>query len=637
MFLFCRECGFKNKEGSNFCRSCGANLSAGATSKLFVLDDRYLIQNVLKTGGMGSVYKAEDTRLGGSVAIKKMLVESEKPEKKIYAARRFREEARILFNLHHNGLPKVTDFFVAEDPETGTIAHYLVMTFIKGLDLETIMEKRGYKPLPIEEVADYFVKILDILAYMHSRKPPVIYRDMKPSNVMVTNDDPPGVFLIDFGIAKQPVDVKVGTRVGTKGYAAPEQYQGLADQRTDIFSLGATIHYLLTGIDPQDSSSSPFAFQPIRSVNPDVPARFEEIISKMLDINVTRRPQSAEEVLKMVESLSKKPGVFLAEDLPASPALPPAPVFAGGLAPVKSKPLTISRAEWQHVKTMKGQSGSILDVAFTPDGRFLASASEDFTVRIWNVQAGIPVASLEEHEGIVRCVAFSPDGSILASGSDDMTVRLWDWKHSELISTFSDCNVPILSIIYAKDGRSLLTGTLGNSLCLWDAKTGKIILNMDRHYSSVNWADFARDGQIISGSSDRTVRIWHPMTGKQLNIFEKHTSAVRCVANSPDGSLVASASDDKTICLWSMVQMALAATLEGHNEGVTSVSFSGDGRTLASASDDKSVRLWDVRGARLSNILRGHTAWVKRVLFSPDGQYLASASADRTIRLWQEK
>jgi len=299
---YCPECGLENRDTAKYCNDCGADLWNRGTQKIILLDNRYKVVSTIKSGNMGCVYKAVDTRLDIKVAVKKMLHAAGSSEDEKYAKKRFFEEAKILSKLHHGGLPKVSDFFIEMDPKSGKPAHYLVMTFIEGRDLEAIMKDRKNKPLPVDESLDYFNQILNILNYLHCHKPPVIYRDMKPSNIMLQDGT---VFLVDFGIARLFTPQLKGTLIGTPGYASPEQYKGFADQRSDLYSLGAMMHYLLTGVDPQNSSLPPFKFESLRSLNPAVPDYLNNIILSMLDLFADNRPESADRILNMLDAGEK--------------------------------------------------------------------------------------------------------------------------------------------------------------------------------------------------------------------------------------------------------------------------------------------------------------------------------------------
>ena len=297
----CPRCGAAGSDRAKFCTKCGSQMHAAAVlSKTIVIQNRYVVEHEIKRGGMGCVYRARDTRLNNSVAVKKMLPYSSTPVEKQEAETRFRREAELLSKLHHGGLPKVMDYFTDFDPDDPSrTAHFLVMTLIDGKDLDTIISTRGRKPFPTDKVTDYFAQTLRILHYLHSQSPPIIYRDMNPRNIMVKDGK---IFLVDFGIARLFTPQMKATNIGTPGYAPIEQCKGFAEPRSDLYSLGAVVHYLLTGVDPEDPGRPPFSFAPVRKSNPSVPEYLDELIMALLADRCDDRPQSAEKVLKMLDA-----------------------------------------------------------------------------------------------------------------------------------------------------------------------------------------------------------------------------------------------------------------------------------------------------------------------------------------------
>jgi serine/threonine protein kinase len=288
MSRICTNCESNNPTDAMFCHDCGHQFPSAGTQKITLLDNRYEIRELIKNGSMGSIYKAWDVRLATHVAVKKIVSENLNSEEEKFFQDKFKQEAAILSKLHHEGLPFVIDFFSEEDPESKKQVFYLIMTFIEGKDLEALITERDSMPFPVEEAVDIFLQILEILEYLHSQNPPVIYRDMKPSNVMISNGK---VFLVDFGIAKLLSAGKKGTSIGTPGYAAPEQYNGFADERSDIFSLGALMHQLISGKEPNPSNIS---FERLKKINPDVPDYLDEIIMRMLTLFSDQRPRNIE-------------------------------------------------------------------------------------------------------------------------------------------------------------------------------------------------------------------------------------------------------------------------------------------------------------------------------------------------------
>lgn len=297
----CPSCNRECNEYDICCAACGSTLQEKRhhSPEGVLLDNRYEILCCMKTGGMGAVYKALDTRIGTVVAIKKMLSSFSSPEEEKYGEMRFREEAALLSRLHHGGLPKVFDFFLLADSETGKTAHYIAMTFIEGKDFETVIEERNRAPYPLTESLTVFKQILHILDYLHSQSPPIIYRDLNPRNIMKSGDT---IFLIDFGIAKVFTPQRQATVIGTPGYASPEQYKGQAEPRSDIYSLGVFMHYLLTGINPEGRGQALFSFTSLKKANLQVPEYLDNLIMSMVNIVPESRPQSAGQILEMLHA-----------------------------------------------------------------------------------------------------------------------------------------------------------------------------------------------------------------------------------------------------------------------------------------------------------------------------------------------
>ncbi len=275
----------------------GKQLGPGKT-----LANRYLVDQVIGSGGMGSVYRARDLHFPAImklVAIKEMLNQSRDDSVKTVLIQNFEREANIIATLSHPAIPRIYDFFIQGENA------YLVLELIHGKDLEAMLrETPGF--LTEEQVVRYAIELCDVLQYMHTHKPePVIFRDMKPSNIMINQHD--HVVVVDFGIAKNFRMGQRGTMMGTEGYSPPEQYRGEASPLVDIYAMGATLHHLLTKSDPQTEPPFTFAERPVRQYNPAVSPLMEQLINKAVEYKPENRFQNAEEMKQALINLQKKP------------------------------------------------------------------------------------------------------------------------------------------------------------------------------------------------------------------------------------------------------------------------------------------------------------------------------------------
>jgi tetratricopeptide (TPR) repeat protein len=251
---------------------------------------------------MGAVYRAIDTRFSRPCAVKEMLDDFHQESERADAIKWFRREATLLLDLNHPCIPRVRDFF----DESGR--NYLVMDFIDGhtlaqmLDLEgNVRGIGGASGITEARARSWTRQICSVLSYLHRQTPPIIFRDLKPSNIMITKQDE--VKLIDFGIAR-PFQPQVGaTVIMTIGYAPPEQLGGRPEPRSDLYALGATMHRLLTRHDPANNKGSVFSFPPIRSLRPDVSLAFDQVVMRALAQNLEQRWPSADEMERAVINL----------------------------------------------------------------------------------------------------------------------------------------------------------------------------------------------------------------------------------------------------------------------------------------------------------------------------------------------
>ena len=336
----CPYCKAENRDGVRYCSNCGrlidpAALSGVSSNSLTVASTqakgitpggsggshtlsvgttlqggRYVIKKVLGQGGMGAALLATDKRVNNKpVVIKELVSDSSDPNKIKEDERNFKQEMMTLAALHHPLIPAVTDSF------DENLRYFMVQDYVEGENLEERME-RTKQPMKEREALGYASQVLDVLEYLARRTPPIVHRDIKPANIIIDSEDG-RAHLVDFGIARADVlknaRRKQTSALGTPGYAPPEQYQGNADPRSDLYALGATLHHLLTNRDPRDFP--PFNYPPARTLNPQLSPEVEQLLAKATNNDVTQRYQSAVAMKRDVDTiLLKRYGVSGAMD-----------------------------------------------------------------------------------------------------------------------------------------------------------------------------------------------------------------------------------------------------------------------------------------------------------------------------------
>ena len=280
-------------------------------------------------------------------------------------------------------------------------------------------------------------------------------------------------------------------------------------------------------------------------------------------------------------------------------------------------------------------SGPVQACAFLPDGKRVVSASEDHTLKLWDVETGKEIRSFSGHTAPVRSCAATPDGRRVVSASRDNTLKLWDVETGKTIRSFSGHTSAVLSCAALPDGRRVVSASRDNTLKLWDVETGKEIRTFSGHKYAVNSCAATADGRrVVSASDDNTVKLWDVETGKEIRFFSGHSDSVLSCAALPDGRRVVSASDDNTVKLWDVETGKTIRSFSGHTSYVRSCAALPEGRRVVSASSDKTVKLWDVETGKEIRSFSGHTNVVNSCAALPDGRRVVSASSDKTVKLW---
>jgi len=715
--MYCKGCGAANAAGNSVCPVCAQPIEEdnGKTWDEFLLNGRYRILTRVGTGGFGAVYKARVSLASGQgtdiIAIKQVNLRGLTAQEIIEATDGFHREVLLLSSLEHINLPRIHDSFT--DPEHW----YLVMDFIEGETLEQYLQQTspGSSPapprsLPLDDVFGIALQLCHVLHYLHTCQPPVIFRDLKPANVMRTPEG--NLYLIDFGIARhfKPGQAKDTMPFGSPGYAAPEQYgKAQATPQSDLYSLGALLHQVLSGEDPAET---PFRFAPLRLYGTAGLAELEALIMRMVEMDPGKRPASTVEVQEELRRIvmfrmlrtHEEPRLWRPgrpQDLPAE--FPPPPwqaitagsgqqqqqgqtpragpsrrkVLLGGLvtgaalvagtegllwllqsAPhsmpavpvlkpvptqqiVPTQQVAPTQQPTQHQThqaaqlVYRGHDELVRSVAWSPDGQFIASTSDD-TVQVWQATNGKRVSVYDIP--FVPAVAWSPHGRFIAFAVGG-AVQGWDLSPGNSGSQFSYAVDPegTWSVAWSPDGERIAVGSFSGVEIL-NVANGEVVFKHDRYAAQVTAVTWSPDGRYVAWESSfyNTVEAWDVASNRRVYIYygpSKGNSTA--IAWSPDGTYLAFGSAG-TVQVWETASWSHVYTFAWPAQAVNAVAWSPDSKRLASAGVfDPTVQVWDATDGGHVDIYGGHRIGVESLAWSPDGKRIASGGIDHTVQVWE--
>lgn len=620
--IFCIHCGAANPQQAKFCFSCGQQvLEANETRQLALLQpgallkQRFKILGQIGQGGFGAVYKVEDKGLGQRLlAVKEMSQHNLRPQEILDGVEAFKREALMLAGLKHEHLPHIYDHFSEND------RWYLVMDYIEGETLEARLAKSRDGSLPPVMALKIARQLCEVLAYLHTRQPPIIFRDLKPANIILTPEG--GLCLIDFGIARhfKPGQAKDTVAFGSPGYAAPEQYgKTQTTPRADIYSLGTIIHQMISGDDP---SLSPLRFAPL--TNQDTTLKL--LCQQMLEMDEAKRPSTiavVQSILQRVRDMSPVVSAIAANpaasvhpsSTPIAPILPPSPV-----APVL---------------VHKHHYGLVRAVAWSPDSLLAASAT-DAIIRVWSVRNGQNIASHREHIGPIKHMTWSPTAMCIASISAENKVHIWDAHTGVAICVYPGdpgFNQGIANTLaWSRDGRYMAVGGHGY-IYIWDTSTHDLtakVKHRSHEYLSISWSP---DGKTLAAAYESKIAIWYLPTGKRVSLYHYH-APINVVAWSPDGHYLASGGQDQVVRVWDMHSQTPVTSYYNHIRPICALAWSPDSKRIVSSSLAGNVNVWEVATGQGIVSYYAHSGAALAVAWSPDGASILSGGSDRRVCVW---
>ncbi|HBE69800.1 MAG TPA: serine/threonine protein kinase [Planctomycetaceae bacterium] len=613
----------------------------------------FQIARVIGRGGMGIVLEAFDSHLQRPVAIKVLNPQFQSNDT---ARQRFCREGRAAAAISHE---HVVPMYQVAKADEGDVA-YLVMQLIEGDTLESRLSSA--QPLPPGDVARIGMQISAGLSAAHGRG--MVHRDIKPANVMIEAETN-RVKLTDFGLARASDDVKLtktGMVTGTPLYMSPEQSLGeTADERSDLFSVGAVMYEMATGFAPFQAPSALGVMQNIMKVTPTAPHKVNPLITRplsdlimsLLAKNPSDRPESASAVASALASVVNEFGPISPLQVPAV-AVNEVKRLSGNYKraqrrwtlaawSVAAAALLIATGIYIVTRPDTGDNlpsvilpdnpGTVWSVDFAPDGKHVAAAIEDGSVRIWEVGSQELLKSFGAHRGIVWMVEYHPSRPLMVSSGDDAEIKLWNTESYELVRSW-EADSAVRGIAFSPDGQKLVAGDREGTLHIYDIDSNQEVARKT-HAGSILAVDYSADGKLVaSAGSEKTVFVFDSESLEQRQALTGHDGPIYNLRFAPKGNQLASVGWNKNVRVWNTDTANEEFNLVGSEGDVWGVEFCADATHLVTSDQEGTARAWNLSTGQVVTTLRGHSAAVHNISLDPTARRVATSSRDGTIRVW---
>lgn len=603
-----------NPETSKFCINCGHKLSLG---------DRYGGMKLIQQGLKGRTILGIDkgTNPASYCIIKQATITSSVIPHEFLAS--FRLNVQQLERLgDRREFPTILETFIPSNLADISMLPTVIFEKIEG---ESLLQKFNYSGRFSEaQVKDFLFEILPLLQIMSDHQ--IVHRDLSPANLIFTPDKYWAI--VDFSAAKvtsKMAHVQQGTLVGSGIYTAPEQLRGKSYPASDLYSLGIICLELLTMMHPFELYSSlegEWVWQDYLKV--PVSPEFADLLNKMVAETVGDRPRNAKAVLKILNGGSTHPQIEIPD--PVKPRSKVKSDF-GSIAPAKAKP-PVAAGKWHCFKTLQGHSGYISNLNFEKTGKFLASASADQTIRIWNMEYRFEIKCLRGHQGIVSAALFV--GDKLISGSWDYTIRFWDWRTGIEGDRLEQAPSWIHALTTIEDGHKLAVLSADTKLTLWDINTKEMLKSWDANDSNLLHSDAKSPAFISTNYND--ILLWQE--DRLLCKFSGHLGQIEAVKISPNGKFIVSAADDNTLMLWSVLEQKCDKIFHT-KDPVKALAIFPDKRFFAAGDSAGTLHIWQLGQENPLVSLPGHEGAIQAIAVSPDSKIIATGGQDKTIKLWR--